>query len=157
MKNGVKELLLRQITKRERITITRGRHQYLGIFLMTLFSAITFYLIYDLFVHVDFQVSKVLLALTSVLILILASRLSFKLADVAINRDVLFMNQLFAPCRVISLEDIDDVKTYQFIWFTITKLNYTCKSTNHQIIFIKLIKKADWCPDEIIKFICKPV
>ena len=157
MKNGVKELLLRQITKRERITLTRGRHQYLGLFLMMLFASTSFYLIYDLFLTGDYNFLKTTLVLSSVLILLIASKLCFSLADVAINRDVLFMNQLFVPCRVISLEDINEVKTYQFSWFTITKLKYTCKCDNRRIIFVKWIKKSDWCPEEIIKFVCNPV
>ena len=157
MKKGVKELLLRQITKRERITLTRGGHQYLGLFLMILFAATSIYLIYDLFVTSDYSLIKLMIVFSSVVILLIASRLCFSLADVAINRDVLFMNQLFVPCRVISLEDIDDVKTYQFSWFTITRLKYTCKCSNRNIVFVKWIKKSEWCPDEIIKFVCNPV
>lgn len=157
MKNGTKELLLRKITKRERITLTKGRHQYLGLFLMILFLSSFVYLVYDLFQNDAFNLLKIILVLSSIAILFFASKISFILADVAINRDVLFMNQLFVPCRVISLEDIDEVKTYKFSWFTITKLNYTCKSNNRKIIFLRCIKKSDWCPDEIIKFVCNPV
>lgn len=157
MKNGVREILLRQITKRERITITRGRHQYLGLFLMAMFIATAIIITYDLFSSGDFSLFKLLISSISVIILLFASKFCFILADVAINRDVLFMNQLFAPCKVISLEEIDLVKTYQFSWFTITTLKYTCKSDNRKIMFVKCIKKSESNPEEIIKFICNPV
>ena len=157
MKNGVQELLLRQITKRERISLTKGRHQYLGLFLMILFASTSGFLVFDLFLGSDFNIVKTLLVICSIGILIIAAKLCFSLADVAINRDVLFMNQLFIPCRVISLEEIEEVKTYKFSLFTITQLKYISKSGKRKIIFLKFIKKADWCPDRIIKFVCNPV
>lgn len=150
-------MLQRQITKRERITITKGRHQYLGLFLMAFSFFVTIYFLYDLFTSGGFNLSNFILTTSSFLVLLLVFKFSLKLADVAINRDVLFMNQLFAPCRVISLEDIDDVKTFQVLWFTVTTLRYTAKSKSQKIIFLKFIKKADWCPEEIIKFVCNPV
>lgn len=157
MKNGVRELLLRKITKRERITLTRGRHQYLGLSLMLLFATTSIYLLYEFFIMSDFNWINSIFVLILVGILMLAARLCFSLADVAINNDVLFMNQLFVPCRVISLEDIAEVKTYQFSWFTLTTLKYTCNCSKRNIVFVKWIKKSDWCPEEIIKFVCNPV
>lgn len=157
MTNGVRELLLLKITKRERITLTRGRHQYLGLSLMLLFATTSIYLLYDFFILSDFNWMNSIFVLALVVTLMTAARLCFSLADVAINKDVLFMNQLFVPCRVISLEEINEVKTYQFSWFTITKLKYTCNCSNRNIVFVKWIGKSDWCPEEIIKFVCNPV
>ncbi len=157
MNMGIEEMLLRQIRKRERITLTRGGHQFIGLSLMILFIITSIYLMNDLFLVQDFNWIKLFFVISSLVILFIASKLCFSLADVAINRDVLFMNKLFTPCRVISLEDINEVKTYRFSLFTITKLTYTCKSKNNKVIFLKCLKKKEWSPDEIIKFVCNPV
>lgn len=156
MNSEVRELLLRKISKKEKISITTGLHQYFGLTILLLSvsgAVISITLLNETSI---WTAHYWLLVAGIVLITFLIYRLCMNMADIAIKEDILFVNQLFLPCKVVSIDNLTKVKTYNFWLTTITLIRFTEDERKRQVLLFKSVRNSEHQPENIIKFICNP-
>lgn len=149
---GVQEKLLQKISKRERIQITSGKHQYISFSLLVVYaliiaSTVTFYVL-------RYGVTWKLVILSAGLLMFFYPIYVFckKMADIAVKGDILLINQFFSPCKVTSIKSVRAVKTRSFLHFSVTSLTYSLDGNRGKIILFERTARGQR-PEEIIKFI----
>ena len=150
---GVREKLLHKISKRERIQITSGKHQYISFSLMLIYAlvvltVISFYIYGKGLTWELIAYSFVLFSLFLPLY-----RVCRKMADIAVKGDILLINQIFCPCKVTSIKSVRAVKTRSFLKFSVTSLTYFLDGSKGKIILFERLKSGRDEPEAIIKFI----
>ncbi len=150
---GVQEKLLQKISRRERIQITSGKHQYISFSLILFYATIVLSTIF-FYVYRN-GVTWKLIALSAAMAiafypLYLMCR---KMADIAVKGDILLINQFFCPCKVTSIKSVRAVRTRSFLRFSITSLTYILDGSKGKIILFERQRSKGSKPEEIIKFI----
>jgi|GEM_PF-2446819 len=135
-------LLQNRLSKGEKIAITSGTHQYLAFFLFILTLAILFSGLYFNQVILDFiPVGLPGLITGLALVCLLLLFLSIRIADIGIRKDIVFINHFFIPCRVISVEELVNIKSISFLNNVFTFIRYDYNGSTKRAMFIKRRRK----------------
>jgi hypothetical protein len=150
---GFQEKLLQKISKRERIQITSGKHQYISFSLILFYvvivlSTISFYLYRNGLTWKLLFIAACMMILFYPLFLVCR-----KMADIAVKGDILLINQIFSPCKVTSIKSVRAVRTRSFFHLSITSLTYILDGSKGKVILFERLKSKGSKPEEIIKFI----
>lgn len=150
---GFQEKLLQKISKRERIQITSGKHQYISFSLILIYtllflSTISFYLYRNGLTWELIIISAAMAFLFYPLFVVCR-----KMADIAVKGDILLINQIFSPCKVTSIKSVRAVRTRSFLHLSVTSLTYILDGSKGKIILFERLRSKGNKPEEIIKFI----
>lgn len=139
MRTEVEATLVKQLSKGEKITITSGRHQYLAFFIFLLSIGI-----FGLGIYYSDLVSSFLGVLSpigyySVLAIfsLILCLVSFKLADVGVRKDIIFINYFFLPCRVLAINEISKIRSFSIFGVFITTIKYEYGDSKKHALFFR--------------------
>jgi hypothetical protein len=148
-----KEVILRKLSKHERIHITSGkRKQTTQKILITYLILSSGSLATYLFLHGLTWKIAIIFGLEVILFFSIFQFLK-KVSDISVKGEHMMINQFNYPCKVTSLKSIKDVKTKSFMRFTWTSLSFNIDGNRQKIILLKKIRPDGNLPEVVINFI----
>lgn len=150
---GIQEKLLQKISKRERIQITSGKHQYVSFSLILFYAAFVLSTIFFYVYRNGITWKLIFISAAFMLLFYPLYMICRKMADIAVKGDILLINQSFSPCKVTSIKSVRAVRTRSFLHFSVTSLTYILDGSKGNIILLERQRSSRSKPEEIIKFI----
>ena len=147
------EKLLQKISRRERIQVTSGTHEYVSLSLLSVYLLSSASALVYLGVAYGFTWKWFLCTLLVSFVFIPLYKLCFKLADISIKGDVVLINQLFKPCKVTSIKSVRQIRTRKFLNYSLTSLTYYLDGNKGKIILFKHSNRPGSEPEVIIRHI----
>lgn len=150
---GLHDALLQQMSKRERIQITSGKHEILSFSLLISYVVGSLSIVAFILLRQGFSWELLLLAFALTALFFPLYSTCRKMADISVKGDVLLINQLFRPCKVTSIKSVRQIKTRKFLHVSVTSLTYFLDGHKGKIILFKRLKTEGNEPETIIKLI----
>ncbi len=148
-----KEIILKKLSKQERIHITSGKRK------QTTQKIVITYLILSLGITVTYLILNGLNLKIALIFGVLAGlffplfQILKKVSDISVKGEHMMINQFNYPCKVTSMKSIKDVKTRKFMRFTCTSLSFNIDGNRQKIILLKKIRPDGSLPEVLINFI----
>jgi hypothetical protein len=148
-----KEIILKKLSKQERIHITSGKRKQttqkimITYLILSLGSIVTYLILHGLTWKI-----AIIFGVLAVLFFPLFQILK-KVSDISVKGEHMMINQFNYPCKVTSMKSIKDVKTRKFMRFTCTSLSFNIDGNRQKIILLKKIRPDGSLPEVLINFI----